>query len=77
MRGATAKMLRRQARQVAIEWYRSLLEDTADVSDDEIFSYVVDCDHVTVEGKITVSEHTKRRFNLDEKKLWKSIYQQQ
>lgn len=76
MRGATAKMLRRQARQVAIKWYRSLLEDTSDVSDNEIFSYVVDCDHVTAEGRTTVSEHTKRRFYLDEKKEWIYNYRQ-
>ena len=76
MRGATAKRLRRQARQVAIEWYRGLLEETSDVSDYEIFSYVVDCDHVTVDGKLIVSDNTKRRFYLNEKKLWKLIYQQ-
>lgn len=76
MRGATAKRLRRQARRQAIEWYRSLLEDTVDVSDNEIFSYVVDCDHVTAEGQTVVSEHTKRRFYLNEKKLWKLNYQQ-
>ena len=76
MRGTLAKQLRRQAKHKAIEWYRSLLEDTSDVSDYEIFSYVVDCDHVTVEGQTTVSEHTKRRFYLNEKKLWKYNYQQ-
>lgn len=75
MRGATAKAIRRSAKAKAIAWYETLLPTDEPVpAGDELYSYVVGVDYSTKEGSrtVVVSQNTKRRFLLEEKKLWKA-----
>lgn len=78
MRGTVAKGLRNKAAGKAVSWYIGLLPEAEEPlpSFQELYSYVVDCDHVKLEssGSIVVSQNTKRRFYLDEKKLYANNY---
>ncbi len=69
MRGSTSKLIRREAKRKAVEWYRGLLsqEENEKATDEELLEYVVKSGYVTVDGQVTVSENTLRKFTLKEK----------
>ncbi len=76
MNGATAKVLRKVAKAKAIVWYESILPTDEPVpAGEELYSYIVDCDYFKAEdGVVRVSDNTKRKFYLEEKKSWKNLY---